>query len=583
METLRLVPYPRKIRINEGFCSASVQAVQTLIEPMGEEYSIKIRPDGIEIKGGSAGLRYAGLTLRLLREQFGDKLPCLSIEDGPVMRSRGFMLDVCRHFMPTEQIKRLLDAAALLKLNRFHWHLTDDQGWRLEIKSWPELTRTGAVRGRSAFGICDPEQSNDGYYTQEEVRDIVRYAQERDIETIPEIEIPGHASAMLAAYPWLGCELPDRDSAEIGRSAGIFDRLLCAGKDESIAFIKDVLREVTALFPSKYVHIGGDEALKLRWRRCPCCKRRMKALGITSEDALQRWLVLEIGAYLSQLGKETIVWNDALEGGELPPYFIVQFWRGNPEAAKRHAAAGGRMIDSDTAYAYLDYPFHRIDAWKILSAPQADYAVLPGFLGAEFPLWTEYVADFKTAGRQLFPRLAAGAERAWRGDGNMKDSFGDRWEAYIPKIEALGIRPAPPETWHMDADSARRDRERFEQQRQCPEYLRAMAVKTHLHDQDRMERLMQRIGLREDTLRMLSDYCYGGLDGSRKKALELAFPGIGELAEKLDRAAAAWEAGKWDDDEEQVLMDALKPYCPTGEALFTAVGRQENEENRTAG
>ncbi len=565
METIRLMPYPRKIRVRTGGCSSNAPVRQVLNDTMGEAYTLEIQPECIVLTGGSAGLRYADVTLKQLKSQFGTTLPLLSIEDAPAMIHRGFMLDVCRHFMPAEQIKRLLDAAALLKLNRFHWHLTDDQGWRVEIKNWPELTRTGAVRGRSAFGICDPERCNDGYYTQEEVRDIVRYAQDRGIETIPEIEIPGHASAMLAAYPWLGCDLPDRDSAEISRHAGIFDRLLCAGKDESIAFIKDVLKEVTELFPSKYVHIGGDEALKLRWRRCPCCQRRMKALGITSEDTLQRWLVLDIGAYLSLLGKETIVWNDALEGGELPPYFIVQFWRGNAEAAKRHAEAGGKMIDSDTAYSYLDYPFHRIDARKILTAPRAAYTHLSGFMGAEFPLWTEYIADFETAAHQLFPRLAAGAERAWRGDGEMKESFGIRWDACIADLEELGISPAPKGTWNMDAYSAKRDREHFDEERKSPDYQHATKVRERLHGQDRMERLMKIIGLQEDDWRAFSDYRYGNLSGARKKAFDLAFPGIGEMAEQLDQAAEIWESRQWEDCEEQSFIADVKALMNTEE------------------
>ena len=271
----------------------------------------------------------------------------------------GFMLDVSRHFMSVEDVLKLLDAAAVCGVNTMHWHLTDDQGWRIEIKKYPRLTQVGSVRGDSFFGAVSETEHNCGYYTQEEIRRVVAYALERGIQIIPEIEIPGHASAMLAAYPQFGCgrevvkngesveiELPyDRHVVNIG---GIFPNLICAGKEEAIRFLKDVLDEVTDLFPAPYVHIGGDEALKLHWRRCPHCQKRMRREGLKNEEELQRALVLQIGAYLAEKGKQTIVYNDCLAGGILPKHFIVQQWLGNHRATAEFLKSGGKVIRCPT-------------------------------------------------------------------------------------------------------------------------------------------------------------------------------------------------------------------------------------------
>ena len=574
MQAVQVIPYPRFVKPKKGVCPPRAKTERILKEEMQEAYLLEIGPASIVMTGGRSGLRYAETTLRQLKRQYGPSIPCMRIEDKPSSAYRGFMLDVSRHFMPVGHIKQLLDAAALFKLNRFHWHLTDDQGWRIEIKSWPRLTATGAFRGRSAFGACDADKNNNGYYTQAEIREIVRYAAKRGIETIPEIEIPGHASAMLAAYPWLGCELPDRDSAAICKSSGVFDRLLCAGKEESLAFIKDVLMEVASLFPSRYIHIGGDEALKLRWRRCPYCQRRMKELGIGSEDALQRWLVLEMGAFLEGMGKQTIVWNDALEGGDLPPYFIVQFWRGNKALACRHAEAGGRIIDSDTAYSYLDYPDCRIDSWRILSASPAEYADNSGFMGAEFPLWTEFVPDFETACRRLFPRLAAGAERAWDGDGKRRQTFGRRWAACLPFLTEMGIQTADTTgVWRLDTAARTEDRKHFEAARTHPDFVQAVRIRKQLSGRDRMERLMQSIGMPCEIWPALADVRYQNPCREELQAMKLAFPGICVLASQIDKAAEARDEGAWKKYPEEVFLSTLSAFTRQLIARRQAEGR----------
>ena len=372
---------------------------------------------------------------------------------------RGFMLDVSRHYMPAEEIRKLLDAAKILGLNRMHWHLTDDQGWRIEIRKYPKLTGVGSIRGFSYFGGTPGDSRNSGFYGQQEIRDIVAYAGSLGIDVIPEIEIPGHAAAMLAAYPEFGCRRGENGRWEnrVEISGGIFPALVCAGNDAALDFIRDILDEVTELFPFPVVHIGGDEAIKLRWRRCPDCQARMKNLGIETEDALQRWLVLEIGEYLAKKGRRTIVWGDVLSGGPLPEHFIVQQWQAGEENTRAFMAGGGQVIRSDTDYFYLDYSYGRIDVRKIWEMPRVP-AYAAGYedrlLGMECPLWTERVASLDRAAFQLFPRLAAAAVRMQAAD--------MPWEAFRARVTELtaaiekktGLKGAPEALWDLSPTEA---------------------------------------------------------------------------------------------------------------------------------
>ena len=286
-----------------------------------EGYQLEVRPSGVEISAQDPrGLFYGAVTLwqlATLREQSNGpvELPALHIEDAPQLPWRGFMLDVARHYMPPEFIKQMLDWMALHKLNMLHWHLTDDQGWRLQILKYPRLTEVGA-RGVSQ-----------GYYTQEQVRDIVRYAGERFITVVPEIDIPGHAQAAIAAYPRLGTEgAPPAVSADWG----VHTYLLNAD-EQTFAFLEDVLSEVMALFPSQYLHLGGDEAVKDRWRASPRVQQRMRELGVADETALQGYFVRRLERFLAGHGRKLLGWDEILEGG-LPPQATVMSWRGTKGA-----------------------------------------------------------------------------------------------------------------------------------------------------------------------------------------------------------------------------------------------------------
>ena len=408
---------------------------------------------------------------------------------------RGFMLDSSRHYMPAEEIRQLLRAAAVLGLNRMHWHLTDDQGWRIEIRKYPLLAGKGSVRGDSFFGGTPAGERNCGYYTQAEIRDLIRYAGSLGVEIVPEIEIPGHAAAMLAAYPRFGCRKSEterwRDRVEI--SGGIFPSLICAGSDGAVSFLKDILDEVAELFPYELIHIGGDEAVKYRWRRCPDCQRRMKEKQLGSEDALQRWLVLEIGAYLAAKGKRTVVWNDVLEGGQLPGHFIVQQWMGGEEKTRAFMESGGQVIRSETKYCYMDYPYGAIDVsriWEMPRIPEWAEGMEDRLLGMECPLWTERVTNLERVAYLLFPRLTAMSLRM------AGEAEGLGWDEFMARVSALekerekqtGLCGAPPEKWHLSPEEAEAEREAENRKIHAPEALPYVRKQDELLKTEREEK-----------------------------------------------------------------------------------------------
>ena len=435
-----------------------------------EEYRLTVDSDRIEIvSGGPEGAFYAVQTLRQLlpHAAFSGadavEIPCVAIEDGPSLSYRGLMLDVARHFFTVEEVKRTLDLMAMHKLNVFHWHLTDDQGWRIEIRKYPELTRVGSVRKRTLVGR-DPGGEYDetcrydetpygGFYTQEEIREVVDYAARRFITVIPEIEFPGHAVAALASYPWLGCT---GERYEVRQTWDIDDRVFCPGRETTFEFMEGVLEEVLELFPSEYIHIGGDECPTKMWERCPACRARMAAEGLTRPRQLQGYATARIERFLLERGRRLIGWDEILDGG-VTPTAVVMSWRGT-EGGIRAARQGNKAVLSPSTYCYLDYyqtadtvgeplawggclPLEKVyefDPYEHLSPEEQRF-----LLGVQANLWTEYIADFEQVQYMLLPRLAAVAEAGWtRGKRDYAD-FLRRIGRLKRFYELTGYRPSP--------------------------------------------------------------------------------------------------------------------------------------------
>lgn len=411
-------------------------------------YNLVIGKKGVYIAGDNAAGVFYGIQTLLQLIQSNTKLPYLSVSDYPRFGYRGIHLDVSRHFFPVSFIKKYIDYLAAYKFNTFHWHLTDDQGWRIEIKRYPNLTRAGANRNGTIIGRY-PGKGNDnkpygGFYTQAEIRQVVQYARERYIDVIPEIEMPGHGSAAIAAYPWLSCfpnkptDIPanmiSQKSIEeqkngriklVQETWGVFDDVFCAGKDSTFMFLQNVIDEVIPLFPSRYFHIGGDECPKTHWKKCPDCQVRMKNEKLKDEHELQSYFVQRVEKYLNKKGKTLIGWDEILEGG-LAPKAVVMSWRGEKggiDAAKqKHYVimtpgnpvyfdhTQSRNEDSVTIGGYN--PLENVYAYepipKELNADEAKYV-----LGAQANLWAEYIEYPSKIEYMLFPRITALSEVLW--------------------------------------------------------------------------------------------------------------------------------------------------------------------------
>ncbi|MFH2094366.1 MAG: family 20 glycosylhydrolase [Bacteroidota bacterium] len=414
-------------------------------DTLGDEgYYIQVKRKKIEISANTpAGLFYAVQTLRqLLPPEFESskaitgvqwKVPCINITDYPRFIWRGMLLDCCRHFMEPDFIYRYIDLLAYHKMNRLHWHLTEDQGWRIEIKKYPKLTGIGAWR------YPDDSTKYGGYYTQEQIRDIVEYARKRHVEIIPEIEMPGHSTAALAAYPQFSCT---GGPFNVETNWGVFKDIFCAGDDSTFIFLKGILDEVIELFPSEYIHIGGDEAPKYRWERCDKCQKRMKDENLKDEHELQSWFITEIEKYLNSKGKKLIGWDEILEGG-LAPSATVQSWRGM-DGAIAAATSGHDAIVSPTSHAYFDYDVKTTNLEKVYSfepvPPGLTYEQEKHILGGECNMWTER-APQETIDSKVFPRIVAMSEVLWsqKSDRNYME-FWKRLQFHYKHLDMLGVK-----------------------------------------------------------------------------------------------------------------------------------------------
>ncbi|MFW9818308.1 MAG: beta-N-acetylhexosaminidase [Candidatus Thorarchaeota archaeon] len=423
-----------------------------------ESYNLKIFPKNVTISAeGPAGIFYGIQTLRQLFpveieskemvENVKWEIPCLEIEDYPRFKWRGYMLDEARHFQGKNIVKKLLDLLSLLKMNIFHWHLTDDQGWRIEIKTYPKLTEIGSKRAETQVGSRLSKKRDgtphEGYYSQEDIKEIIDYAKNRFIKVIPEIDLPGHSKAILASYPNLSCK---GQPLEVSTHWGFHKDVLCVGKDEVFDFMIDVLKEITDLFPSNTIHIGGDEVLKDRWRECPNCQNRLQSEGLHDENHLQSYFINRIAQYLKSNGHNVICWNDVLEKN-LKEDIICQFWFRGKKKVLDYIKKGGDVIISDFKYTYLDhsYSFTPLKlAYNFEPIPKKlSTQYHKQILGLEAPLWTEFVPNTKRLEWQTFPRLLVFAEIGWTHK-NKKNYpfFHDRLIKFLKRLDYFGINYA---------------------------------------------------------------------------------------------------------------------------------------------
>ena len=469
---LQLTPADKKaaVRFSIGFPADKKskkakkgQKAPELTEQQQEAYAITIDKNGINIQARQPiGFFRAAQTLRKSlplptadRSFIAVEFPYTKITDEPRFVYRGAMLDCARHYFPLEKLKRYIDVMALHGCNQFHWHLTEDQGWRFEVKSLPELAKKGSVREETVIGrntgVYDGQRYG-GYYTQAECRELVNYAAERYINIIPEIDLPGHMMGALHVFPNLGCT---GGPYPVWPQWGVSRDVLCAGNPETLTFLKTVVGELCDVFPSKFIHIGGDESPRDRWKQCPKCQAKLKELGLEKESQLQTYINHEMEAFLRERGRDMIGWDEVLEGG-LTEGGIVMSWRGingGIEAAKQHH----RVIMSPTTFCYIDYyqlkdqgrqplgiggylPVSKVYSFEPLIPDQLSEEEQQYILGPQVNLWCEYVAYPQHAFYMLLPRLDAISEVQWcRPDQKDYEGFKTRLPHMLKLYDKLGI------------------------------------------------------------------------------------------------------------------------------------------------
>lgn len=478
-----LVPAPREMVVHEGVCKTGGSPRLEYIAGIPVEgYELSVTADGVTIRCSDAvGEFYARMTLsQLLRKEAGESVyPCCEIKDAPRYRWRGVHIDDCRHFFGKEKVKRVMDLMAQHKLNRLHWHLTDDQGWRLDVPGYPELARVGSVREASGRHGTRPHVKNAGYaallngekygpfyYTESDVREIVAYAAERHIAIVPEIELPGHVYAALAAYPQFSC-FPERLKGMGPLCAwGVANDVLCVGNEQAVKFMEDVLDYVCRVFPGDVVHIGGDECPDVNWRACPKCQARMEAEGLTDARDLQPWITRRMLAFLAARGRRGIGWDEYLSG-DVPTNAMGMVWRTEArEGAAKYlspaecVARGHDLVMATKWFCYFDYkqgleddPFQYFGRCVTLEkaysfdpcegiAPELRGHILGGQCNnwSEYT-WNEYDLDWK-----MWPRTCALAEVLWTGE--ERPGFADfkrRMVAHRRRLLSMGVNCAPLE------------------------------------------------------------------------------------------------------------------------------------------
>lgn len=462
--TLKLAPGDKKaaVRMSLDYPKAKGEVESDLTEQQKEAYMIKVDKKGIAIIARQPiGLFRAAQTMRkslpIVKNADKVELPYAEIYDEPRFEYRGVLLDCGRHYFTVEFIKKFLDVMALHGSNQFHWHLTEDQGWRFEVKAYPSLAQKGSVRAETVIGPGNSGIYNGtpygGYYTQEECREVVRYAAERYINVVPEIDLPGHMQSALHVFPHLGCT---GGPYPVRTYWGVSREVLCGGNPETLTFLKTVLGELCDVFPSKYIHIGGDECPKHRWQKCPTCQAKIKELGLkndgkhTPENQLQSYINREVESFMKERGRAIIGWDEILEGG-LSGESIIMSWRGT-KGGIAAARQGHRVIMSPNVFSYIDHPQLKdlgkqprtTDSYIVSASKVYSFEpLIPDsltkeqqrlILGPQVNLWTEHVAYPQHAFYQLLPRLGASSEVQWC---NPYQKNFDYFKKRLPRLKKL--------------------------------------------------------------------------------------------------------------------------------------------------
>lgn len=433
-----------------------------------EEYVLNINHAGIKIQASDeVGAFYAVQSLRQILEL--DTIgkvntivtDCVLIKDKPRFAYRGFMLDEARHFFGKEFVKQLLDMMSMLKFNIFHWHLTDDQGWRVEIKKYPLLTEKGSIRKNTQLNLVgynsfnekhdDVEYGRGKHYTQTDLKEIVAYATKLNINIVPEVDMPGHLVSAIACYPELSCF---DEKVEVSTRWGVMDTICCCGKPIFYKFAKDIIDELVEIFPYKYFHIGGDEVPKTKWKKCPNCQAKIKELGLKDEEDLQGYFNNEILKYLNTKNRNIIGWNEILKATTLSPETVVQYWTGNSKltGVSKWIEKGNQILLTYCPRCYFDH-FYSMKDLRLTYAMDLDTLGLdPKFekqvLGIEAPQWTEYVRDKEKFDFNTYPRLQALAEICWTAKENKNfEDFDNRLESFKKIMDKFNIGYAPREAY----------------------------------------------------------------------------------------------------------------------------------------
>lgn len=466
-----IIPQPEKVQLLEGFCGNNFIEEVINNNIVQEGYILEVQPDFIKIEASSpAGFFYGRKTMEQLQIQYNTAIPCMIITDAPRYPYRSFHLDCARHFISVEELKKNIRCAAAFKLNHFHWHFSDDQGYRMESEVLPLLTEISTKRKGDNFGGSRNSTVEQKYYTKDEVREIITFARENFIEIVPEIDMPGHVTAILAAYPHLSCT---GEKHEVATSEGIYSDLLCAGKEEVYEFLEKLLNELADLFPGQYFHIGGDETPKTRWKECTCCKKKMEEENFSTLQQLQGYLQNRAARILKKKGKTVIAWNEAALGDNLDTDIILQLWNDDPDdpamaafqmkdkngnytspnqgIGAKHIRKGGKVISSNMLYSYCDYPHAFVKPQAIYEAdniPQQCEDITDAkskVIGGEAVCWTEHIRTGERLEYMIWPRFAVKADNLWSLSENREFNLFLKGEKILYSIlEKYGVSPASP-------------------------------------------------------------------------------------------------------------------------------------------